>query len=337
MGCAACKAGGGLVRWVAKVFASPYFDMFNPIGIGATRGGFAAVLFFMATVNSGLSAAGATAGPALERVSYQSAVTGKERDYFVYLPPGFAEKDNWPVILFLHGNGERGDGKGELEYVLKHGPLFEAWSQKKDLPFVIISPQLPMFGMGEVSYIKNRTPAEIPQRLEHGMHPYPNHYDGRDAMDGQQADANLPDGMEGPRDGWNRIEGDVMGMVDTVIARFKGDPRRVYLTGLSYGGFGTWYLASQHPEKFAAIAPVVGYGHPDMAPALAEAKMPMWVFAGGRDQVVKVKYFYPLLNQLEALGHPDVRFTIEADMGHPTWVRTYASQDLYAWFLTHAK
>ena len=53
-------------------------------------------------------------------------------------------------MLFLHGDGERGDGKGELDYVLVHGPLFEAWCQRRDLPFIIISPQLPMFGQGEV-------------------------------------------------------------------------------------------------------------------------------------------------------------------------------------------
>jgi predicted peptidase len=121
------------------------------------------------------------------------------------------------------------------------------------------------------------------------------------------------------------------------VGTYKGDDKRVYLTGLSYGGFGTWYLASKHPEKFAAIAPVVGYGTPSMAPALVAAKMPIWVFGGGRDQTVPVKYFYPLLNELERLGHPDVRFTIEADMGHDTWIRVYASQDLYTWLLSHSK
>jgi predicted peptidase len=275
--------------------------------------------------------------PQLVRCSYQSAVSGGERDYFVYLPRGFAQREQWPVMLFLHGTGQRGDAKAELPYVLKHGPVFEAWTQKKDLPFVIISPQLPIFGQGEVSFIKNRTPAEIPQRLPEGIHPYPRHYIGTARMEGQLADANLPDGMEGPRDGWNLMEDEVVGIVDTVLDRYKGDRKRVYLTGLSYGGFGTWYLATKYPDRFAAIAPVVGYGHPDMAPVLAAAKLPMWVFAGGRDEIVPLKYFYPLLNRLEELGHPDVRFTIEADMGHPTWVRVYASQDLYSWFLSHSK
>ena len=90
--------------------------------------------------------AGDLSAPELKRVSYQSAATGLERDYYVYLPEGFAQKDKWPVILTLSGNGERGNGKDELDYVLANGPLFEAWSQQRHLPFVIIAPQLPMFG-----------------------------------------------------------------------------------------------------------------------------------------------------------------------------------------------
>lgn len=295
----------------------------------------AALAVVLAAATTGLRAA--PSAPELKRISYASARMGVERDYYVYLPPGFAERDHWPVILFLHGNGERGDGKGELGYVLKHGPLFEAWAQKKDLPFVIISPQMPMYDQGEVSYIKNRKPADIPARLPEGIHPYPPHYTGKAPMEGQLSDPQVPlRGEDDPR-GWNTIADEVMGMLDHVLAQYKGDPRRVYLTGLSYGGLGTWYLASKHPTRFAAIAPVVGFGHPEMAPAIAGARLPVWVFAGGRDPVVPVKYFYPLLNRLEELGHPDVRFTIEADMGHDTWVRVYSGQDLYRWFLSHSK
>ncbi len=292
-----------------------------------------ASLLLAATFTMSASAA-SLSEPQLLRVSYHSAKMNAERDYFVYLPRGFAQQAQWPVMLFLHGNGERGDGKGELDYVLKHGPLMEAWCQKRDLPFVIISPQMPMYDQGEVSYIKNRTRAEIPQRLAEGINPYPPHYTGKDPMQGQLSEeiaADRADFGQDPR-GWNTIADEVMGMVDHVLATYKGDPKRIYLTGLSYGGAGTWYLASQHPEKFAAIAPVA------MAPALAAAKLPMWVFAGGRDDTNnRVKYFYPLLNELEKLGHPDVRFTIESDMGHDTWIRVYAGQDLYTWFLSHSK
>jgi predicted peptidase len=284
--------------------------------------------------------AAARSEPQLLRVPHHSAALNAERDTFVYLPPDFEKHDSWPVILFLHGNGERGDGKGELDYVLKHGPLFEAWCQRKDLPFVIISPQMPMHDQGEVGYIKNRTRAEIPERRADGsLNPYPWHPRSTDLMEGQIAElpaaARLnPD--DNPR-GWNTIAADVMGVLDQVLARYKGDPKRVYLTGISLGGFGTWYLAAKHPERFAAMAPVVGFGVPSQAAPIASAKLPLWVFAGGRDNGVKVRHFYPVLNELEKLGHADVRFTIEADLGHDAWIRVYQGKDLYDWFLTQAK
>ena len=282
------------------------------------------------------SVAAAGSEPQLLRVPYHSAVMNTERDYFVYLPPDFEKHDAWPVMLFLHGNGERGDGKADLDFVLMHGPLFEAWCQKRDLPFVIISPQLPMYDQGEVDYIKNRTRADIPRRKPEGINPYPPHYTGKEEMEGQLAAMPEGDFDHDPR-GWNTIEHELMAILEHVQANYKGDPKRVYLTGLSYGGMGTWHLASKHADKFAAIAPVVDIGPPSIAPSLAKAQLPLWVFAGGRDTVVKVKYFYPLLNELEKLGHADVRFTIEADMGHDAWIRVYAGQDLYTWFLSHTK
>src|SRR5690606_8556916 len=78
-------------------------------------------------------------------------------------------------------------------------------------------------------------------------------------------------------DGWDRVEQDLLGMLGRVHADYRTDQQRVYLSGLSYGGFGTWYMASKHPEKFAAIAPVVGWGHPDLMPPIAAAKLPVWL------------------------------------------------------------
>jgi predicted peptidase len=281
----------------------------------------------------------ATAGPELRRISYQSARTGRERDYFVYLPPGHAAGRDWPVMLFLHGNGERGDGKGELDYVLAHGPLYEAWCLKRDLPFVIISPQLPMFGQGEVDYIRNRTPAQIPKRRPEGVDPREDERNVRreDPMRGTAREDKLPDGPEGPVDGWNLIAGELLAMVDHTVRDFRGDARRVYLTGLSYGGFGSWYLAAQHPEKFAAVAPVVGYGHPAHAEPIARAQLPVWCFSGGRDPVVEAKYFYAVFERLEALGHKSGRLTNHEDLGHFAWTRVYGGSDLYDWFLAHRK
>jgi len=280
-----------------------------------------------------------TSDPELRRVSYRSARTAKERDYFVYLPRGFAQQKSWPVMLFLHGNGERGDGKGELDYVLAHGPLYEAWVQKRDLPFVIISPQLPMFGMGEVDYIKNRTPAQIPRRQDDGVPVRPDERLVRssEAMQGKGIETKLPDDARGPVDGWFEIEDELIAMVDRTLKDFKGDPKRVYLTGLSYGGFGAWYLASKYATRFAALAPVVGYGHPEHAPAIARARLPVWCFVGGRDPVVQAKFFYPVMNELEKHGATDVRLTNHEDLGHFTWVRVYGGKDLYDWFLRNSR
>jgi predicted peptidase len=285
------------------------------------------------------AAAAPLSRPELRRVSYHSARTGKQRDYFVYLPHGFVQSKQWPVMLFLHGNGERGDGKEDLDYVLIHGPLFEAWCQRRNLPFVIIAPQLPMFGQGDVDYIKNRTRAQIPERLANWVNPRPDTAGARllEPMQGKLADDALPDGPEGPPDGWNLIENELLAMVDRTVADFKGDAKRVYVTGLSYGGFGAWNLAARHPQKFAALAPIVGYGHPDHAAPIALAKLPLWVFAGGRDPVVPLRFFYPALNKLEQLGHPEVRFTVHEDLGHLTWVRVYEGEDLYSWMLAKSR
>jgi predicted peptidase len=298
----------------------------------------AAGLSTIAAAPVSLAASSASAAE-LRRVSYKSARTGKDRDYFVYLPPGHATKKSWPVMLFLHGNGERGDGKGELDYVMAHGPLYEAWVQKRDLPFVIISPQLPMFSMGGVDYIKNRTPAQIPRRLKDGV---PARADERgvrlaEPMRGKAANDKLPDGPHGPVDGWNLIEDELVAMVDATVRDFRGDPLRVHLTGLSYGGFGAWSLAAKHAGKFASLSPVVGYGHPDHAAPLSKAKLPIWCFVGGRDGVVPAPFFYPVFERLEALGQTSARLTNHEDLGHFTWVRVYGGSDLYDWMLTHSR
>ncbi len=274
----------------------------------------------------------------LRRISYTSTVDRKERDFFLFLPRGYDREGTrrWPVMLFLHGDGERGDGKDDLDYLLKNGPLYEAWIQKKDLPFLIVSPQLHMFRRdrpGGPPYLVNRSRSEIPRRLAEGV---PAH--NRDAltpppMAGALPAEDFPFVNSPPGDGWDQVEKDLVGILDTVLAGFRADPTRVYLTGLSYGGWGTWFLASRHPEVFAAIGPVVGWGHPDLMEPLARADMPVWAFSGGKDDSVKTKYFFSGLNRLKALGATNVRFTTHQDMGHDVWNRVYASRDFYDWLL----
>ncbi|MES2826036.1 MAG: prolyl oligopeptidase family serine peptidase [Pseudomonadota bacterium] len=277
----------------------------------------------------------------LVRKDYVSGVDKTAHQYFVYLPRGYTDQPTkkWPVILFLHGNGERGDGRDDLDYVLAHGPAYEAWIQKKDLPFIIISPQLPMFGMDKkgIAYIDNRTPAQIPQRLLEGV-PARGPFI---ATQGPMRPAELITDMQNVPPllpaGWEMVEQDLLNILASVQQDYPTDAARIYLTGLSYGGFGTWYMASKYPDLFAAIAPVVGWGHPDLMTPIAQYKIPVWAFAGGRDTSVNKKFFYAGLNKLDELGHPDVRFTVEEDMAHDAWKRVYAGEDLYQWFLTHTK
>lgn len=276
----------------------------------------------------------------LMKIPYASEATGAEREFFLYLPAGYADAPSkrWPVLLFLHGNGERGDGKAELDFLLNNGPLYEAWVQRRDLPFIIVAPQLPMYGQdAEAVYLRNRSHAGIPRRMPGGVPPRPAPHPTEGPMLGAALDAALPHGPEGPPMGWPKLERDLLRILDHVLDNYRADASRQYLSGLSYGGFGTWYLASKSPKRFAALVPVVGYPHPDHAPAIAAERIPIWCFAGGRDRAVEVKYFYLGLNRLEELGHRGFRFSIEADMGHDVWARVYASNDVYDWMLMHSK
>lgn len=278
-----------------------------------------------------------TASPArLRRVPYPSPATGAKRDYFLYLPAGYEDAPDrrWPLLTVLHGDGERGNAKEDLDYLLKNGPLYEAWIQKRDLPFIIVAPQLPLYGRdATIPYLKDRSRSEIPERLPEGVPPRPAEHETPSPMLGAVADDGLPWGPEGPPDGWPKLEADVLQIIDGVLSSTRADASRSYLTGISYGAFGAWYLASRHPKKFAAVVPVVGWGHPDLMGPIAEARIPLWVFAGGRDTAVLAQHFYPGLDRLEALGHTGWRFTIEADMGHDVWARVYAGEDVYDWML----
>ncbi|GAW95418.1 MULTISPECIES: alpha/beta hydrolase-fold protein [Colwellia] len=275
----------------------------------------------------------------LLREDYQSSVDNSQREYFVYLPRGYHSKPEkkWPVMLFLHGNGERGNGQDELGFVLMQGPLYEAWVQKKDLPFIIISPQLPMFGFDKkgITYIDNRSKENIPKRLANGVPKRSAAFQTQTAM---QRTPSLTDmGEVAPLlpQGWEKLETDLIAMLDSVQAKYRVNVDKTYLSGLSYGGFGTWYLASKYPERFAAIAPVVGWGHPSLMAPIAKHKLPVWQFSGGRDSAVNIQYFYAGLDTLEKLGHNNVRFTVHEDKGHDAWTRVYSGDDLYQWFLSY--
>jgi predicted peptidase len=190
--------------------------------------------------------------------------------YLLHLPKDYDQKSAWPLILFLHGAGERGD---DLALVAKHGPpkLIE---EGKDFPFIVVSPQCSR---------------------------------GR---------------------WWEPLE--LAGLLDEIQEKYKVDQDRVFVTGLSMGGFGTWSLVAYQPDRFAAIVPICGGGEPMTVRLFAH--VPAWVFHGGKDRVVSLERSQRMVEALEKIGGK-VKLTVYPDAGHDSWTETYANPQLYEWLL----
>jgi predicted peptidase len=122
--------------------------------------------------------------------------------------------------------------------------------------------------------------------------------------------------------------------LDYVLSNYNVDLDRVYLTGLSLGGHGTYKLAAEHPEKFAAIAPVCGHQYLEGVDSIKT--LPVWVFHGAKDTVINVKESEEMVDALKVLGC-DVRFTVYPEAHHDSWTETYNNLELYNWFLNHKK
>jgi len=133
---------------------------------------------------------------------------------------------------------------------------------------------------------------------------------------------------QSPRDGWNPDT--LNALLDEVIRKYRVDKDRVYLTGASMGGSGTWRLAAAHPEKFAAIVPVSGRGDPADAQQLA--RLAIWVFHGAKDPVVRLRSVQALVEAVRAAGG-NVKFTVYPDAAHDAWTETYNNPELYQWLL----
>jgi len=122
-------------------------------------------------------------------------------------------------------------------------------------------------------------------------------------------------------------------ILDEVQKDYKTDKKRVYLTGLSMGGYGTWSLATAHPTRWAAIAPICGGGDPKSAEKIKD--IPCWCFHGDADTAVKVERSREMIKALkDAGGSP--RYDEYAGVGHNSWDRAYATAELYPWFFKHS-
>ncbi len=197
--------------------------------------------------------------------------------YLLYLPPGYEtqKRKRWPLVLFLHGAGERGDA---LEQVKTHGPP-KLVAEGREFPFILASPQCPADQFWDVMALG--------------------------------------------------------ALVDVLLKEYRAAPNRVYLTGLSMGGYGTWALAQAFPDRFAALVPICGGGR-----ALAVKKiahLPIWVFHGAKDNTVPLGESERMVNALKKAGAKKVRFTVYPDAGHDSWTETYLNDKLYTWLLAQRR
>ncbi len=132
--------------------------------------------------------------------------------------------------------------------------------------------------------------------------------------------------------GWNPDT--LNALLDDLIRTYRVDPDRVYVTGLSMGGYGTWALAAAHPEKFAAIAPICGGGNPRDAGKIA--KLPIWVFHGAKDPTVPLQRSEVMVQAVKAAGG-NVKFTIYPEAGHDSWTESYNNPEFYTWLLAQKR
>lgn len=133
---------------------------------------------------------------------------------------------------------------------------------------------------------------------------------------------------------WLELLDELWALLEKTMTDYRIDPARVYLTGMSMGGYGTWHLATAHPECFAAIAPVCGGGNPLRVCTLRD--VPVWAFHGAQDPVVPPSESEKMVNALRECGG-DVRLTIYPELAHDSWTITYANPELYEWFLQHRR
>ena len=138
---------------------------------------------------------------------------------------------------------------------------------------------------------------------------------------------------QSPQDEWWDIDA-LSALVDHLLVTLPVDKSRVYLTGLSMGGHGTWLLANRRPEVFAAIAPICGYSIPSKAKNLKD--MPIWIFHGTHDDIVRVQESSKMADALYE-QNIDARLTIYPEVGHDSWTQTYNNPELYKWMLAQRK
>lgn len=197
--------------------------------------------------------------------------------------PGVKEK--FPLVIFLHGAGERGnDNEAQLKHITD---LFLDLRNRGKYPCYVLAPQCP----------KDLWWAEY--RGKTGIAPEPT----------------KPMAM-------------VINLIEKILEEYPVDPSRIYVTGVSMGGFGTWDLLGRFPNKFAAAIPICGGG--DESTATAIKHVPIWAFHGAKDDVVPPDRSRSMIRALQkAGGLPG--YTEYPDIAHASWVPAYQEPHLLPW------
>jgi predicted peptidase len=206
-------------------------------------------------------------------------------------PPAIEPGQSYPLVVFLHGAGERGrDNEKQLKY----------------LPTWLAEPPL-----------RERHPTFLlaPQCRE----------------DERWVDVSWADKKSTPQGPPTTDMLAVIAALNAVVTAEPVDPRRIYLTGLSMGGYGTWDLAARQPERFAALLPICGGGDEATAPRLA--KLPIWCFHGDADQAVPVERSRSMIAAVRAAGGAP-KYSELPGVGHDSWTPAYRDPAVLNWLVS---
>jgi predicted peptidase len=224
--------------------------------------------------------------------------------YRMLLPEGYVKNKSYPVITFLHGSGERG---GNNEAQLTHGgELFLNDSLKSIYKAIVIFPQCPKDSAWRYIKSKKDTTSPTGRVVDFTMAP-------KDPVPSQL----------------------VKKLLDSLIKSKAADPKRMYIGGLSLGGFGTFNMIERYPKFFAAAFPICGGGDITMAKRFAKHTS-VWIFHGDEDKAVDVHYSRKYFSELKKLK-ADVKYNEYPGVGHNSWDNAFAEKDLVPWIFAKKK
>ncbi|HTH55647.1 MAG TPA: prolyl oligopeptidase family serine peptidase [Cyclobacteriaceae bacterium] len=221
--------------------------------------------------------------------------------YRILFPENYDRSKKYPVVLFLHGAGERGN---DNEKQLTHGAqLFLTEEARKKFQSIVIFPQCKTEGFwSNVKVDRTKTPLTFD-------------------FDYKQPATDQLDG--------------VIKLLKKVIKEEAVDKRRIYITGLSMGGMGTFEMVYRKPKLFAAALPICGGGDTNHYNKKVKA-IPFWVFHGAVDAVVNVKYSQEMVTKLKLLG-VDVRYSEYPNVNHNSWDNAFAEPDYLSWMFSNKR